>query len=649
MTLISPGWLRMKRRGEAWVDRIRGAAEANAFGILADRYLRDYNTERKCFEFVDGSDPVILKPVGIGDLGQVLSTYLTRNGPPSKCLVLGIDVGGTFTKYSFYQFDPEDGKWIQVGERFRTLTAIRAGKRALAPLELVAQMAERMVDAVATEARRNPQVGEALKEHGEVLAAGISWPGPVRHNHIAGTSGTITQFGLSRDIMDNKIEDIMSLDLAKAFYECWRNSHFPVTKCNQRPPYVALVNDGSADGVGMLAALRPSAEYARCRLAVIKLGTGTAGAVFENGRIKRGLCEWGKLLLDLGAPPNKSYPEGVANLHLSKKTMPAFARLQDSNFFQQDDLDSQELGLLLEARESKYSKNSLKELRKASGILHTASRFDNVDSEMLRRALQDGGHTEWELFDVLSPYLLAVGKAGQRKLLRMVINGGIFRLRKILGEDDGILLDVFNEYNERQAATLLERPCNIAMESAKALGCYLGDLLVLLNDEYDMDLAILGGGVLTGVTGETARREASERVKLYGLDAQRLGPCIGLGSERKPGSWPATGGSSAELDTGTHGAAAYATAEFLFQLKQRGITEIEAKLMKLGPDETIEVNSGLIRLPGDHLVTLREFALTDDEVNSYLQKCGPRLGFLKSPSADPNRSLYTRWVVTMGD
>jgi hypothetical protein len=94
-------------------------------------------------------------------------------------------------------------------------------------------------------------------------------------------------------------------------------------------------------------------------------------------------------------------------------------------------------------------------------------------------------------------------------------------------------------------------------------------------------------------------------------------------------------------------------ALFLFDLRRRGLAEIEARLLKLGADETAEVRKDRVTFRGSQAgeVVLDRFGLTSREINDYLDEYGPRFGFLKAPAAreDEEATTYTRWDVTAGD
>jgi hypothetical protein len=645
--------------GKDWVGEIKNAVLANGYELLADRYLRDYNTERKSFEFRDTSSSLTLKTIPTSAVRSTLERYLveSRQDRTATCVLLGIDIGGTLTKFQFYRFsrDSSEPALAPLGRSFRMLTADQqppGGNRAQ-------QFAQRMVKTLVASIHDIPDLKKTLLDLG-LLAVGISWPGPVRSNHVAGTSGTVEVFGLNRMIRENKIEDILSIDLAGAFTNCCRSSPSlqallgPPVMGQPHTPYVALLNDGTADGVGILAAKAAGAMPGR--LAVVKLGTGTAGAVFLHGRLEDGLSEWGKMLLDLAAPANKAFPEGTVNLHLSKKTMPADARARGGVLSQVANLDALELGLLLEAEAKSFDPDSLNRLRRECGILDLVASDPKipigVDAEVLRRTLEKGQKVERDIFLLIERYLKELGREAEAALDKAVGRHGIHRLEELLGHRADTLLEMFDpkdsaDCRAARARELLGPACEVARHSAEALGTYLGDFIVQLHDIYKMDAAVLGGGVLSGRTGAVARAKAVERIRMYRLQAADTGEYLVLGQ----GAAGATAGPLSQgVNTGTLGAATFAAAEYLFHLKGRGITKIKAGLMKLRADESVEVYADRVVFQGIHRaeVPLGPYGLTAAELNEYLGTDGIELGFFKSRAVAPPTGpevVYTRWEI----
>jgi hypothetical protein len=361
-------------RNSGWPERITAAYEANGYNVLLESYLGQYNTERESnVQLLYEMQPGFLRRVAVPQLREKLCDFLTQPGWTERkpYVFLGIDIGGTLTKFQFYEFDPGELKFCPKGDTFRILTVPKADNRSAAAVQaegrnLATTFAARLVKTIADNLGRDNDLCEIQLT--SIVAIGLSWPGPVRANRVAGTSGIFKNFPpLSGVIKQNPMEDIQRLDVVGAFGEAWRHLSLETS--------IALLNDGSADGTGAIYELMPAGRKSENgALAVVKLGTGTAGALFASERLGAGLYEWGKLLLDVGAPPNRDFPTGTANAYLSTRTMPRLARKPPSDLFDVDDLDSLELGLLLEAGDRNFDSKSYERLRAECGIIEFASR-----------------------------------------------------------------------------------------------------------------------------------------------------------------------------------------------------------------------------------------------------------------------------------
>ncbi|MFZ2411505.1 MAG: hypothetical protein WAW23_08040, partial [Candidatus Methanoperedens sp.] len=234
-----------------WSELIDEFREINGYPVLVEKYLRDYNTERENVEYVPFRASLSLRNK-ISDLDERLDNYLTNQGEWERSLFLGIDIGATLTKFQFYQFSGRDGSFHDVGSSFRMLTFDQNFKSLEneSPRQIferrLREFSDRIVDTVSRNIRMIIDLG-IIGVHGnnkdsKILAIGISWPGPVRNNRVAGTSKILSTFPpiLSDQILDNKIESIMNLDIVNAFKTAWSNASLGEV------PFVTLLNDGNA-------------------------------------------------------------------------------------------------------------------------------------------------------------------------------------------------------------------------------------------------------------------------------------------------------------------------------------------------------------------------------------------------------------------
>lgn len=215
------------------------------------------------------------------------------------------------------------------------------------------------------------------------------------------------------------------------------------------------------------------------------------------------------------------------------------------------------------------------------------------------------------------------------------------RLLRLSGED---LRRIRKTWAEIQAQLRCKH--EVAVRCASLLGCYLGDFVVLLHDSNDVRTVIVGGGVLSGCTGELVRQKVVERIQRYGLECRADGAILSLG-------WK--GAQVADLlgrnfasrprsDLGTLGSAIFAAGEFLFARKQDGMREIKARLTGLLSNQSITLQEDSLLCDGQDPVPLSRYALDIEDVKDFLKQYSTDLGFRRSTVGDPARIVYTRWI-----
>jgi hypothetical protein len=589
--------------------------------------------------------------VPVPALRTALRNYLRRMDCPAPYVFLGVDIGGTLTKFQLYELCLDRGDFVEKGENFKILTTPKkkdSQAQGSKVEDSAADFASRLVKTIAANLAPN-RIGPQ-----NIVAIGLSWPGPVRANQVAGTSGIFRNFPpLSTIIDQNRREDVHRLDIVGAVRKAWS----PLCATTS----IALLNDGDADGTGVLHALAAwqdgqEAGEETPRVAVVKLGTGTAGALFRGGRLEPGLNEWGKLVLDLGAARDRGFPRGLANGYLSSKTLPGLVRRRIGRrrtaLLDVADLDSLELGLLLEAGAAglhgrSFRGKAFRRLRdQACGIKEFAGRGapEGVDAEVIRRVLERGAAAEPELFPTLELYVGLLGMEARKELQKKVELYGKVRLARLLqlqGED-------FRQIGKGwpRIRKALQQAYEVACECAADLGIYLGDFIVLLHDLAEVRTVIVGGGVLSGRTGELVRGQAADRVRLYGLRCELDGPVLRLARRDEPGPAAATPsrGRRRSPDTGTLGAAVHAASEFLFERKQEGMREIKAELMGLQGNQSLTLLADRVLCDQREPLPLSQYALSREDVEDFLRQYGADLGFRRSTGGDPDRIVYTRWI-----
>jgi hypothetical protein len=474
----------------------------------------------------------------------------------------------------------------------------------------------------------------------------------------------VTYFGpLSAKIPDNKIDDIWHVDIAEAVAAVWHREF-------GGRPFVSLLNDGDADAIGAVvlsSSLRSkkafrtnTGESTPTVLSVVKLGTGLAGTVLIDGNdglsLSPGLFEWGKMVLDLAAPPREGFPQGVAAEYLSKRCLPRLAaRNGRANMcFHRDGPDSGEIGLILQTFLQRGAARvaSYRLLRRECGA-ELASRHspwggDMVSADVLKR-VYDNPHSDPEL---LHEVRLALRQSVDvEKALKSALQEyGCTRLGRLIGVDP----KEFRRPNGRDDASEVDRLCRLtqfaaagrtAVSCAVSLGRYLGDFCVLLHDQFSVNTVVLTGGVLSGQTGLVVREAAMARVAQYGLRmvGRKEGSEFFVGSADsgwRAGTTQAVRKPSAEIEQGALGAACFAAASMLRTRKQDGLQRLASLLLPLGPGSVVEIDSNTVRIGETLSVSFGEYGVGERDLEDFFRTRGPDWGFYEF--ADKR---YLRWVV----
>jgi predicted NBD/HSP70 family sugar kinase len=622
--------------GKRWHDLIVHEVEQNRFKKLLDKYFRDYRAEARSPVSGLEQDPVIPEEARIITDPLAAMERLANCPSVEQPLFLGVDIGGSLVKMHLFE--------IQKGGRLAALpgdiTRIPTRQADKQPYKDLREFCDR----IAAEVRRQLKI----KGRQQLHAVGINWPGPVRDGIIHGTSGILSMFGFSRDIDNNDIFKIMKLDLAEDMQAALRMN------CP-----VAVVNDGDGHAMGLLLQMleaqrvSPAQEEADETWAIVKAGTGTAGAVIRSRRPVGGLMEFGKVLVDLGYEPKGNYPEGLANASASAKTLPRLMRseLMESQHSDLSELDPEltsiEVGLLakLFTLEDAQFWACLEELLEECGAIAYATRHlpDQVDAEEIRRLLDDSASApnetgeparrdNWALRGesrrIVEEHLHEVGYEARDRLRDRVRIAGQVRLEAIC--DWGPLettsvrqwlmhLLVGDKGALEIAEQKIKERAKIARKCVERLGAYVGDFLALLRTEYpEMDYAVLAGGVFGSTTGETVTEYAIRRLTAYGYNVRNLntGDEKGIIRFRRTRSDTLSVESSAP-DPATMGAAVSGALELLNHRRQEGLKRIRELVSRLPLLEHLVVGEQEV-----HIELSAPDGATSQEANVLLARFG---------------------------
>ncbi|MBN2411104.1 hypothetical protein JXQ31_05375 [candidate division KSB1 bacterium] len=478
---------------EYLIREIEAANRYNSYHILTEKYLTDYNKERENIKTIFQPEIQSLRPLSVTNLKKLLikqlNIYSGNKDSENKSLIyIGIDIGGTFIKVQFFEFikNAKEYEFKEIGDKFRLLTKQKRNTRSELPDKEISSQdfVKNIIQRINLQIFSNDEIRKKL-ENNNIHSIGITWPGPVRDNKVSGTSGILQQFSpLTREIPKNQIEDIWKLNIVDTFKNEWKDNFCLNKEISQKDitvPFVALVNDGDAEGMGAIAFpifadpnfdldANPDHEKENT-LIVIKMGTGTAGAIFKNESLVKNLNEWGKIIIDLGAHPvfceSKKitpYPVGTANHYLSQKTLPRLATEFNENFKQIEQLDSLEIGLILnvgkiikkEINNNTNKSRTLIRLIEQCGIREyivsqKSEISEKVNVEVLQRILDEHKGSQDkkgdpELEEILQKYMHAYRSSAIEKLIDEIYIYGTIRLSKILRKNNDINNDHINQF-----------------------------------------------------------------------------------------------------------------------------------------------------------------------------------------------------------
>lgn len=770
--------LEKTKAGQFWRKAILAEYQANALGQFlggyADNFLQttDYvQFDKKIYPVADFVLPESTTP--ISDLKSLLDSH-----PRSEVILAGIDVGGTYTKFSLYKLTLQGERidlrrWDLFPESFKIETGLK---------NEAYNSASPFCDRLLTEIDR--QLNPECLGLSDIDAIGISWPGPVLNNSIREYSGILNKFRNTKGgTFTVDLRELMQLDIAGEMARLWqRRIGSPV------PRPVKMMNDGDSHALGEIYRLmlqdqdRPASTQPGITSVLLKLGTGTAGAVARNGRLIDGLMEFGKLISNLAYEPNGKYPEGLANRYCSAKTLPALACAKKPHLSQlQPALTSVEVGLLAglagiqeelaaaqtqsdkstgseEQSDKKIAKNNENAELRVYALLYECGKIavadqlpDAIDVAELSQLLEGNWAERDESRLTVENALGCVGEDAFDEIVRSVRARGIMRLEAMLqlevapqifrvatsvpNEPDaslksqlkaapGILrhgiaplprqddVKSLKDFAEDVTAPLsdsviekIRQMGQVAAGCVERLGVFIGDLASLLYSEHDtMSQLVLGGGVLSGDTGDVAIQCAKYHMAGYShfntLKVNLAEQTIEVGrpsstetmanqlshtassahidhgtievgtlsSTETTANQPSDSASNDHIDPGTFGVAAKAAIELLIHRRLSGLDSIRTKVERLKLTEQLvleESNEDTVKVTvirREHRTVtnidgsaddrpnelrLHRYSLGLDLVCGYLDRHGSNLGIIRTSATDEaGRRIrtYTRWT-----
>ncbi|ESQ15907.1 MAG TPA: hypothetical protein DDY14_11270 [Chromatiaceae bacterium] len=711
---------------DEWRKTIRNLYRTGGYWQLLGPYMRNYNTHRDIVRFLgvpsddsdDSDDSSAALPrsgnvvVGSSLIRSIADHLRTKQG--TKMLLVGVDIGGTLTKIQLFLFRSSHANGPSriepASDVFRMQTEdpearMEEGKEQTLGTPLAKgteRFAERLVREVLNEWRENDELQKKLCDSQLQIVIGLTWPGPIRNGHIAGISRPLNllYWPVIPDPpgkVNYTIDDLFGVDIPKAVSDAWRKvfAKIPMLQSGKGSPFVSVLNDGDGEAVGTIMEgagnedKRTTDVEQDAVLAVIKLGTGLAGGSLKWMKqgfvLQTGPFEWGKLLLDVGAPPKKEFPQGVAAEYLSTRSLSRLAtRLgEEKGSFQEEAPDSGEIGriggLLDKINNAKNNGYCMDDVAlvindyqdliwecgaRQAGLSRPWGVPVSVDVVrlLLEKKLKKGAklfravqlalriYPEKDLLDQVRTEIDALGRTRLDRLLKWPLD------RQNCPE----LPEVSGMPNIAKA--LYDIPCfqgagEVALDCIRALGAYLGDFCVLLHDQLEVNQVILSGGVLSDRTGEIAIDEARKRVRLYGLslgtpmDSGALPLTVISGENDDPdvGGQPARRKNSA-ADRGTLGAASFAAAAFIEDLKATGRQLLTACLLPLGAARRVEIRKGSdsevsVLVDGKRLerdnkpIDFSAFALTEQDLIDFMKEQAVEWDYYQV-----GETTFVRWI-----
>jgi predicted NBD/HSP70 family sugar kinase len=570
-----------------WKEEIDKAYNDNGYSALIERFLSNYKREKsninKSSDILSptfGTKPI--KPIAISDLTNQIDKYFYCLCPSvsdnKKNLFIGIDIGGQLIKIQCYEYNLEK-KWFKIGELVRINTSI-PNKLYNSPDDF----AERLI---------NEGIKKLNIDTDRIACVGIDWPGAVRDNRIAGTSRIITYFfGYS---FDSDIIKAMELDILNAIKSnnIWNK---------ESPPIFTMINDGDAHALGTIAfdliLTKEPKDFLVSKpgtMLVLIAGTGTAGAMFQDGRLYEIPAEYGKLLLNLGGTKKSNYPEGIVNPYCSMVTLPNLMK-KKQKYLELLDPKSHEVGELLDLKDKTLN-----------------AKMDNFGKEII-------------VDDISGSLISRIGT--DNDLIKKI---GEMRLAKLLNVP--AILD-FTKTGLSTLGNAMEEARKTAEECVTQFGYYIGDIIAMLWDIHNMENIVLGGGVLKDKTGEIVKVALKERLRLYGLE---------MGKEDSKLTVNFAGTSNSDHDPATLGSIVFASRELVSSKKIDGISKIRDIIQQMEQDTNLTLDVNYLVYEGKTKLKLADYALSKEEADSYIQECGKNIGLRYTRTEPSGNIIYTRW------
>jgi hypothetical protein len=540
---------------EFWLECLRPTYREKLGLHVFDGYLLDCCSEvisitRSKKEFVESLDKKLLTDMydknfqKNNDLKSLVKKLLTDinfqiNNELINKYILGIDIGGSNIKIQLFQIS-DKGKYQLTSSyylsdnlsfyTFKTEKTEKTEKKEKHVYENADEFASYIIEQVSKymdniKDSEGKQI-EILDD--SIISIGCCWPGPVKKNKIVSTSGLLAKFkGYSGKILDNRRRQIVELDIAGALQKKWQEK-------TGNKLSVSLYNDGDVESAGLVFAKTHlsgnNKEYKSLfneTVAIVKLGTGTAGSIISLGQIV-GLNEYGKYIIELDHDNTENedkrrdnrFPDANINKQLSMKAFKNMMKelgADDAAANDDDDNDAEgrDIDFLL-----KISKSN--SYTKEFGVIELVSR--------LAPELNWGDILEKDKI-VKNKVIKKIGSSWSIESGKTIDDYTMYHLSKMFSpiyfdQTKRTLSDVLESLGKRRLARLnLEQiTADDIIEGIKGIGSNLADLVAAINDTLPSHMKPLKAVVAAGGIMQSADvkkhfvKGFKENVKKYLFD-----------------------------------------------------------------------------------------------------------------------------------
>jgi len=418
---------------------------------------------------------------------------------------IGIDIGGTSIKYRLCDekskpIEDKNGQLISYKTSTRKNPTNKDEK-----YKTIREFAGRLKEGLEALLKRyNKAKGDdPIITLDDIDVIGISWPGAIREQKIAGASGILGYFEekiASNYIRKNAVEKIRKIDLISDLKK--------VLEIEEKDITIGICNDGYAEALGRI--FYKDSLYKDNRWAILKFGTGTAGSIITDGKINDGITEFGKLVLNMYVKEHKvgenSTPEGDVNKYSSQNLLPkVFAEVVSSS-----PINSFEIGTVANyfLKENKDINNVIKQLGIESLYLEKLEHI--TDKKTLEKVYAQNVID----YEEINPILKATGFKSMTDIKNECDDRGANRFLEILLEITNskkvapVKFEMKTDMNRKDFANDIFYQIKEQTAAFKAIfeeiydkaGSILTDVIMLIREYYKINGVIICGGVIQNDT-----------------------------------------------------------------------------------------------------------------------------------------------------